>query len=476
MANLNKSVAPFGKRDKFGYMFGDLANDFTFIFASTYVLVFYSKVMGVDTGVVGTMFLISRCVDALTDIGMGRIVDKCKPAKDGKFRPWIRRMAGPVALTSFMMYQSFLVNASMTLKIIYMFITYLLWGSVFYTSINIPYGSMASVISDNPKDRSSLSVFRSMGAVIASIVISIIAPTLIYYTDAYGNQVVDSGKFTLTAGIFSICALVFYALCYFMTTERVKPEPIVEKENDSIKKGSFWNDLKNIITNRAFLGMILSALLMVFSQMMSQSINTFLFADYFKNTKALSIFSVMAVPAMLILASISTPVCAKYGKKEVGTVCCIFSGIMYLIIGLLKIENVWIFIVASFFAMLGNQCFSMQSYALVTDVIDDQEVRNGVRNDGMIYGVYSFSRKIAQAISGGLGGWALSWIGYNSKAVVQSDAVRIGIYRLANFFPSLSYLLCAVVLFSIYPLTKKRVEENGAILSKKREAKIAATK
>ena len=132
---------PFGARDKWGYLFGDFGNDFTFIFASSYLMVFYTKVWGISAKTVGILFLVSRCVDAFTDIGMGRIVDSIETAKDGRFRCWLRRMCGPVALTSFLMYQSGLAGASMTVKLIYMFVTYILWGSIFYTSINIPYGS-----------------------------------------------------------------------------------------------------------------------------------------------------------------------------------------------------------------------------------------------------------------------------------------------------------------------------------------------
>lgn len=136
----NTNTKPFGVKDKIGYMCGDIANDFTFIFASSYVMVFYTKVMGVSAGMVGTMFLLARCLDAFTDIGMGRIVDNSKPTKNGRIRPWILRMCAFVALASFMMYQSFLVDAPYAAKVAYMFITYILWGSIFYTSVNIPYG------------------------------------------------------------------------------------------------------------------------------------------------------------------------------------------------------------------------------------------------------------------------------------------------------------------------------------------------
>lgn len=472
---MQTAVRPFGMRDKVGYLFGDLANDFTFVFASTYVMVFYSKVMGIDTGTIGTMFLIARCVDAFTDVGMGRLVDRCSPAQDGKFRPWIRRMAGPVAVASFLMYQSFLRNASMNVRVAYMFITYLLWGSVFYTAINIPYGSMAAVLTDDQKHRSSLSVFRSMGSVFATIVISVIAPLAIYHADEAGNQVVSAGWFTAVAGLFSLLAILFYFLCYIMTTERVKVDPkqaaVSAPHPEELKKPGFWKSLFSLLTNLPFIGMILSSLVMMFATLMSQGVNNFLFADYFCNTRALSIFSLISIPAMLLLAVVSTPLCARFGKKEVGVVSCLLSGVLYALIGFARFQNVWVFIVASFIAMLGKQCFSMQTYALVTDVIDDIEVRTNTRSDGMVYGVYSFARKIGQAISGGMSGWALAWIGYDSAAVVQTEAVCNGLYGIANFFPAISFFLIALILAFLYPLDRRRVQANGKELNRRKAAR-----
>lgn len=306
-----KEVRPFGIRDKVGYMFGDLANDFSFIFASTYVMVFYTKVMGISTAMVGTMFLIARCIDAFTDVGMGRIVDSSKPTKNGRIRPWILRMCGFVALASFLMYQSFLVNAPYGAKVAYMFVTYILWGSIFYTSINIPYGSMASVISSEPKDRSSLSVFRSVGGTFAGILIGVMAPSLVYYTDEAGNQVVSAGRISLVAGAFSVIAVICYLLCYFMTTERVEYVP------KTTEKKSVGATLKSLLTNRALLGMIVSAVLLLAS-LMGQGINVYLFADYFKNTSALSIFSLLMLPCVILMAMFSTKLATRFGKKECG--------------------------------------------------------------------------------------------------------------------------------------------------------------
>ena len=130
------AIRPFGWRDRVGYMLGNVANDFTFIFASLFLQVFYTDVLGISAGLVGTMFLLARIVDAFTDTAMGRICDKTKATKNGKFRPWLLRACGPVALASFLMYQTFATNLPMTLRIVYMFVTYLLWGSICYTCIN----------------------------------------------------------------------------------------------------------------------------------------------------------------------------------------------------------------------------------------------------------------------------------------------------------------------------------------------------
>lgn len=131
------SKPPFGIKDKIGYMSGDLANNLTFQFASMFLMVFYTEVWGISPGVVGTLFAVSRIVDAFTDVGMGVLVDKVPARKDGKFRPWIKWVMGPIAIASFLMYQTGLADASMTVKIVYMYATYIIWGSLTYTAINI---------------------------------------------------------------------------------------------------------------------------------------------------------------------------------------------------------------------------------------------------------------------------------------------------------------------------------------------------
>lgn len=367
-------VRDFGRRDKIGYMFGDFGNDFTFIFASSFLMVFYTKVLGISGGMVGTLFLVARFVDAFTDVTMGRIVDAAPPARDGKFRCWIRRMCGPVALSSFLMYQTAMAQASMPWKIVYMYVTYLLWGSIFYTSINIPYGSMASAITTEASERTALSTSRSIGATLAGLVIGIVTPLFLYTTDADGNQVVrGGGTFTVVAGIFSILALICYLVCYRMTTERVA----VEREVDT-ESVSFAATLGAIVKSRALLGMIGAAVFLLLSQLLISTMNNYIYPDYFGDARGISLFTLLSTLVILLVAApLGVPVSRRFGKKEASVAGMLFSGVVFAVMYVLKLQNMWLFLWLGAIGYLGLGFFNTVIWANITDVIDDQEVQTG---------------------------------------------------------------------------------------------------
>lgn len=459
----HRETKPFGMRDKIGYLFGDFGNDFTFIFASSFLMVFYMKVLGISGAAVGTLFMAARFVDAFTDVGMGRIVDSLKPAKDGKFRCWIRRMCGPVAISSFLMYQSALVGAPMAIKLVYMYVTYILWGSIFYTSINIPYGSMASAMTEEPDERTSLSTYRSIGATLASLVIGVVTPLVIYTKDGNGNQVIRGGNvFTVTAGVFSVLAIICYLICYRMTTERVR----IEKENT--EKLTFSQTFQAIFTSRSLLGIIGAAIFLLLSQLLISSMNNYLYTEYFQNAAGISAYTVITtVMMLLIVAPFGVPISRKFGKKEAATAGLFLSAGTYFLMYLLRIRNLWLFLALTAVGYLGMAFFNTVIWANITDVIDNQEVATGSREDGTVYAVYSFARKVGQALAGGAGGWALTLIGYDEKLQVQSAEVIQGIYSVSTLIPAVCFLIVALILWFVYPLNKKKVEENTRILQKR---------
>lgn len=451
----------FGMVDKLGYMFGDFGNDLTFILSSMMLMKFYSDVMGVSVALVGTMMMVARFVDAFTDVAMGQIVDRSRPGKKGKFLPWIRRMCGPVAVASFLMYASWFQDMSMGFKIGWMFVTYLLWGSVFYTSINIPYGSMASALSADPKERAQLSNFRTIGATIAGSVIGIVLPLIVYYQDEAGNQILSGPKTTLAAGIFSVGAVICYLLCYFMSTERVKVEQKTEKFN-------FKELVKGLVTNKALVGIVICSILMLLVQLTMQSMSTYVYPNYFGNVQAQSVAGVVGLVMTLLLSTVVVKLQVKMGRKELAIAGSLFGAVIFFITWLTHTKNAWLYVGLYALAYLGLAAFSLICWAMITDVIDDTEVRTGERSDGTIYAVYSFARKLGQAASAGVTGALLGLIGYSAETAFE-PAVTEGIFNLACLIPTGGFILLAAALWFFYPLNKKRVEDNAKILAEKAE-------
>ena len=458
-------VRPFGWKDKVGYMVGNIANDFTFIFASLYLTVFYTDVLGINAGLVGTMFLISRIIDAFTDTAMGRIADKTKATAAGKFRPWLLRACGPVALASFLMYQTSLADVSMTLRVIYMFVTYLLWGSICYTAINIPYGSMASLMSSEADHRASLSTFRGVGSLIPQVIVGVVMPTFLYTTLADGTKIVNAAGFPIVALVLSVLAAVCYIVCYFMCTERVTV-------TEAAKSVSFKETLKALTSNRALIGITFVYICYLGAQMLNQTINNYIFKDYFSNTMGLTIMNAAGIAPALILAPLAVPLARKFGKKELGIFAAASGTTAFGALFIMKTSNMWAYTIINIVGLLGFGLFNLIIWAFISDVIDDQEVRTNVREDGTIYAVCSFARKIGQAIASALGGWSLAWIGYAEGSTVgQEPEVLKGIYNIATLVPTILYVIVGVCLIFIYPLNKKKVQENTEILKERRQNK-----
>lgn len=457
----NKAIKPFGFKDKIGYMFGDFGNDLTFLLSSSFLLKFYTDVMDVDAYVVGIIMMIARFVDAFTDVAMGRICDKSKMTPAGKFKPWIRRMCGPVAIVSFLMYQSSLSGLPKPAKIAYLFITYILWGSVFYTSINIPYGSMASAISGNPDDRQSLSTFRTMGGVLAGAIIMAVVP-LIIYNKENGNEVISGTKFTLVAGICSVLAIICYLLCYHLTTERVRPEISQEQ----LKKNNIGKMLSNAFKNRALISIIVATIFMLISQLTIQQMANYVFPNYYGNAKIQSLSVVMMGGGMIIAAVIAKPLSKKFGKAEISVASNMVAGIVCFLLYFIRPQNVWVYVAFQFLCWFGLGIFSMVVWALITDVIDYSEIKNGIREDGSVYALYSFARKLGQALTSGLSGALLSMIGYKKSTAFDKNVVE-GIFDISTLLPAVSFILLALILWFWYPLKKKLVDENVEFLRQK---------
>jgi GPH family glycoside/pentoside/hexuronide:cation symporter len=465
MKQNTSSVRPFGMADKIGYMFGDFGNDFTFILSSMFMMKFYTDVMGIQAGIVGLLMMTARFVDAFTDVTMGQIVDRSKPTADGKFLPWIKRMCGPVAIASFLIYQSSLAGMPMGVKVTWMFVTYILWGSIFYTSINIPYGSMASAVSPEADDRASLSTFRTIGATLASMVIGVGTP-MVAYTVVDGATVLSGSRMTIIAGVFSILAVICYILCFKLVRERVE----IPQNTTKLDLVAMF---KSIFKNRALLGIIAAAILLLLGMLGMTGMQPYIFPVYYNNGGAQSLASFTSNLAVLVVcAPLAVKLSSKFGKKELATVSCLCAAVTWIVCLILRPENAMVFVAFYTVAMVGIGFFNTIIWAMITDVIDDAEVQNGVREDGTIYSVYSFARKMGQAISSGMIGGILTMIGYSDAVAKNPSAypeVMSGIFNWSCLIPAIGLVLVALALIFIYPLSKKKVDSNVAELASRRK-------
>lgn len=459
-----KAVRPFGLRDKIGYLFGDFGNDFTFILSTMILMKFYTDVIGVSAGVVGTVMMAARFADAFTDVAMGRICDRSrvKPGV-GRFRPWILRMCVPVAVSSFLMYQSGVAAWPYGAKVAYLAVTYILWSSVFYTSINIPYGSMASAISPDPGDRQSLSTFRSLGAALAGSIIGVLLPVLAY-EKRDGVETLVGARVTAAAGAFSLLAVLCFLLCYFLTAERVH----AKSTDISQKSQSTAQMLRSAVQNRALISLIAASIVMLLAQLTMQNMGGYIFPDYYNNAGAQSISTLLMTGSILLSAVIAKPLAARFGKAEVSAASSGFAALVSAMTYLIRPESVWAFVGLQTLGWLGLGLFTMVSWALVTDVIDYAEIQTGVREDGSVYALYSFARKLGQAVAAGLSGWLLTLIGYVSgSAAGQTPEVLRGIFSITTLVPASGFGLLALILWLWYPLHKKKVDENVRLLREK---------
>ena len=457
--NTVKNVKPFGLKDKLGYLFGDFGNDFTFILSSSFLLKFYTDVMGVAPWIVGLVMTFARFVDAFTDVTMGRICDRSPNTAHGKFKPWIKRMAAPVAIASFLVYQSAFAGAAMWFKIVWLIVTYILWGSIFYTSINIPYGSMASSISSDPGDRQSLSTYRTMGSTLAGVVVGAGIP-LLAYDKLNGQTVLNGSRFTLIAGVFSILAVVCYLICYYFTTERIVTESAKEKQP------GIGELLRQALANRSLVSIIVASIVMLMAQLTMQSISNYIYPNYYNNVNAQSVSTIAMMGGMIIAAAIAKPLARRFGKAEISVASNLLATLVCILLFIFRPKNVWIYVLVNSASWLGLGVFAMVSWALITDVIDDSELRQGRREDGSIYALYSFARKLGQAASAGLTGALLSGIGYSDSTAFDPNVLR-GIFDISTLVPALGFGLLSLILWFWYPLHKKQVEENVRLLKQK---------
>jgi len=380
-------MRPFGFKDKIGYLFGDFGNDFFFGLVGSFLMVYYTDVFHLNPAGVGGLFLLARLWDAVADISWGRFIDTRKAGKNGKFKPWIYRMSFPLVISGVLMFIH-IPGMSNGFYTAYAYVTYILWGTL-YSMVNIPYGSMASVITGDPVERTTLSTWRSLGATLAQLIVGVVGPLLMFV-----NNKADANHFLMAAIIFGILSISSYMACYKLSVERV----VI---NESAKPNvNLAKTLKGISKNKPLIVYLIGSLIFLISLMLIGTVNTYLFKDYFGNAKILSMLSLVQAATIFIGMPLVKPLVSKFGKKEVASAGFLLATMVYFILYLLPNLSAIQYIAILSIGMFGYALFNLVSWAFITDLVDYHEYVTGLREDGTIYSLYSFARKVGQAVAG----------------------------------------------------------------------------
>lgn len=442
-----------GRRDKIGYAMGDVASLLVFGLVQSVLQKYYTDVLGLSVVSIMVMFILARVWDAVNDPIWGRIVDRTRPRADGRYRRWLKVFAIPVAVSAVLMFVK-IPGLSRTGYFVYASVTYVLFGML-YTCINIPYGSMAQVITSDERERSSLSVFRSVGSTFGALPAMALI-SFCYVKTESGVSVMSYQK--IITGVIVIAALsaVAYYLCYAWTKERVITHPAEKRRGETARV------LKVLLRSRPYMAVCLVGMLFLAAQMFSQSYYTYLFNYYFNAPQLSMLPTVCQYLPVAVIMLFAGRLGAKYGRKELCAVGMLLSGGCNLLLYVMNTGSVWAFLGVCLLSGIGNAFIFLLIWAIATDAIDYNEVAYGLRDEATSYAFFTFMRKLGQTVAAVLVNSALLRIGYTDN-VLNTSRITGGtlksMYADSVLIPAVLYLLIFALLWFMYPLGKKRIAE-----------------
>lgn len=461
-------IRPFGWRDKLGYAMGDMGCGFSFQLVSTFMQLFYLQFIGIKAEDYAVIILISKAFDAVNDVLIGNLVDTKRIGKKSKYMPWI--IAGGLILVIF----NVMIFAPVTAfpyagKYAWCLISYCLW-SIAYTMVNVPYGSLHSVITNDPRERVSLSTFRSIGASLPAIVIMIVLPNIVY--NRVENPVTGVTEEFLKGETLLPVALVMSIIAFatlWGTTKLVKER--VQRE-ESIKNKTGFNALisafKSFFTNRAMVGATVATIASVALFNSTMALNNMVFQYFFKDVGKVGIAMVGSYAPMIVFMALMGKLTSKFGKKKVIVTCMLIgtiSGVISLFVPMsTDMTGMLIYIVCLMGLNMGNAVFQITVWAIVADCIEVSYRKTGKSEEGSLYALYSFFRKLAQGLGQAVVSWGLIAIGFvEGENAVQSADFGNKVKNLYFIVLAAGSLIAFLAMAFIYNIGQKEEKELAAI-------------
>lgn len=440
------------------YGMGDLASQFVWTFVGSYLTIFYTDIVGLTPLAVSAIMLGARIWDAINDPMMGAIAERSS-SRLGRFRPWIAFGCPLLALFSVLTFTTPFANTSRA-SVVWAAATYIIAGML-YTLVNIPYGALSGVMTEDAAQRNVINSSRNIGMNLGMVIVNAISAALLLHFSKSTGGAADGNGYLMTAVVYAAVSIPLFLLVFFSSKEVVKPLA-------SDKKFSFASTVKNLVCNK-YLMIVTLVMILQMTAFMGRIAVTAYYVIYCLGSFSM-IALIMTIPSLGgIIGSLFVPIAAKkIGKRNVLMSTMIIQAIGLVIIYLAPFDNMAMVLVGCVIFGLFNVGFPM-SLSLVSDSVDYMEFKTGKRTDGTAYATYGLATKIGNALGGAVGVLLLGAFGYTANAQ-QTPEVQKGINIVVNLIPAILFMLSAAACL-LWDKSEADFDEIRSHLQQRKERK-----
>lgn len=418
------------------YSCGDLASQFVWTFIGSYLTVFYTDIVGLAPAAAATIMMIARVWDAVNDPMMGAIAERTR-SKFGRFRPYILFGSPLLAIFSVLCFTHPFAGSSKA-GVIYAAVTYIITGML-YTLVNIPYGALAAVMTEDAEQRNKINASRNVGMNVGILIVNGITANIMLFFSGKGAEVANGNGYFMTALVYAIISIPCFLTVFFTSKEQVVPEGT--KEKFSLKA-----TITGLVTNKNLMILLVIMILQMAAWMGRIGVVIY-YIMYCLGSFTLIPVIMLAPSVCGIVSSLLVPkVMSKFGKRTTLQIAVTCQGIALLAMYFTSFDNLTLIIIESGLVGFFNVSFPC-SLSLLGDAIDYNEYKTGVRNDGIAYATYGLAQKLGNAIGASVGVLLLAAFGYVANAQQTPETLH-GINMVVNLMPAIIFFLTAIFAFT----------------------------
>ncbi len=460
-------LRPFTIRDSLAYAAGDFGCNMSFALKGT-MAIFWTQYMRMDSILYAALLIVVQIWDAVNDPLIGTLIDRDRRTdyKRGKFLAYVNVGSVGLLLSGALCFIPWFKDSNTVIKALIFVSGYILWDA-FYTIANVPYGSLLSLISEEQADRASLSAWRSIGSMLGNMLPLVLLPLIIYDQ----NENIIGERVFLVALFMGFLGFLSFRFMITNTVVRVNTTPKVGEEHE---KFNVLRAMGNFLRNRPAMGTTVAAMGSFIGMHGAATAVTVMFQSYFHNVALSGLVSMLSLLPILIFTPVARRWVVKYGKKELSVVGSLLSLLACILMLLLPItpdgRGILIYVLCQLLNSLGAGLYTTVSWSMMGDAVDYNEWKRGTREEGTIYSLHSFFRKLAQGLGPSIALVIMVALGY-SEANGGNQTFDVALNM--RYLVAALYLTAAVVQFLglalIYNLDKPTVEQMERELHARRE-------